>query len=501
MSTRPDRALDSTPSAPAVLSADCLSGQPLEGRAGAISLIHGAPENGVRLSEVVSALSYALDITEGQPMGHAVRTTLIGMRIAAQLGLPDDQRSALYYGLLLKDLGCSSNASRLATLFGSDDQLLKHAFKLTDWTATSQSARYAFKYSLPGKGRLAKAWHMLMLGVREQGSAREMVATRCERGADIARMLRLPHGSAEAIHSLDEHWDGSGMPFGLRGSAIPLLGRIVSLAQTVEVFANGFDVATAYEMARTRRGRWFDPTLVDSMAAFEFDSAFWGGLRSTAALSLVATIEPEDQVIRCDSDQLDTVSEAFARVIDAKSPYTSRHSVNVSAIAVDTGRALGITGDQMHTLRRAALLHDIGKLGVSNRVLDKPGPLDPDEWDAMRKHTRFTFEILKRVARFRQFAATAAAHHERLDGSGYHLGLHDDQLGDLARIIAVADVTEAVSADRPYRAGMAPDEVKTVLRKLVAKRHLCPIATEALEATFTGLPREAPPGEVTARVA
>ncbi len=500
MSSRADRTTNSTLPAPAVLPSQRPNGHPLEGRAGAISLASD-PSGDVRLSEVVSALSYALDITEGQPMGHATRTTLIGMRIARQLGLSQDQLSALYYGLLLKDLGCSSNAARLATLFGSDDQLLKHAFKLTDWTATKDAARYAFKHSLPGKGRIAKAWHMLMLGVREQGTAREMVATRCERGADIARLLRLPSGTPDAIHSVEEHWDGSGMPFGLRGSAIPLLGRIVCLAQTVEVFAAAFDVRTAYEMARTRRGRWFDPTLVEAMASFEFDSAFWGGLRSSATLALVSAIEPEDEVIRCDEDQLDAVSEAFARVIDAKSPYTSRHSVNVSSIAVNVGASMGIAGDDMHTLRRAALLHDIGKLGVSNRVLDKPAALDPDEWASMRKHTAFTLEILKRVARFRQFAATAAAHHERLDGSGYHLGLHGDQLGTISRIIAVADVTEAVSADRPYRAGMPVEEAKQILRRLVAERHLCPVVVEALEGTFTGLPAETPFGELLVRVA
>jgi putative nucleotidyltransferase with HDIG domain len=491
MNRWPEPSSDNGAEAPAVLPADRFTLRPLGGRAGAITPLE--PGDSVRLSEVVSALSYALDITEGQPMGHAVRTTLIGMRLADRLGLAAAERSALYYALLLKDLGCSSNAARLATLFGSDDQLLKHAFKLTDWTATKDAARYAFKYSLPGRGRVAKAWHMLMMGVREQGAAREMMASRCERGADIARMLRLPHGSAAAIHSLDEHWDGSGLPFGLKGSAIPLLGRIVSLAQTLEVFVDAFDVRTGYEMAYARRGRWFDPTLVDCLGTFQFDSAFWGGLRSSATLSLVAALEPEDEIIRCDDAQLDLVSEAFARVIDAKSPYTSRHSINVSKIAVDAGHAMGIAGDEMHTLRRASLLHDIGKLGVSNRVLDKPGPLDPDEWNAMRSHTKFTLEILKRVARFRQFAATAAAHHERLDGSGYHLGLRDHQLGTIARLIAVADVTEAISAHRPYRAGLPIDEARQILRKLVQRQHLCPIAVEALEATYAGLPDDASP--------
>ena len=144
------------------------------------------PIDGVRLSEVVGALSFALDLTEGQPMGHSVRTTLIGMRIGEILGLTDEQKSALYYALLLKDLGCSSNAARLSTLFGADDRLLKHAHKLTDWTDAGDRTRLAFKFSAPGKSRLAKAWHLLMLGVNQRGSAHEMMQTRCERGADIA---------------------------------------------------------------------------------------------------------------------------------------------------------------------------------------------------------------------------------------------------------------------------------------------------------------------------
>lgn len=434
-------------------------------------------------------------------MGHAVRTTLIGMRIASQLGLSAEQRSALFYTLLLKDLGCSSNAARLAMLFGADDQLLKYAHKLTDWRATKDAARYAFKYSLPGKGRVAKAWHLLMLGVKEQGAARSLTRTRCERGADIATMFGLPAETPGAIRAIDEHWDGGGLPYGLTGSATPLLARIAGLAQTVAVFQHAFDARTAYEMARARRGRWFDPVLVDVLQEFQFDAAFWASLRGADALTHVHTVEPEDRAIRCDEYQLDTVAEAFARVIDAKSPYTSRHSQNVAVIAVNAASVMGMERNDLLTLRRAALLHDIGKLGVSNAILDKPAALDAGEWDSVRQHTGVTLEILKRTARFRQFAATAAAHHERLDGSGYHLGLGGEQLGQVARVIAVADVTEALSSDRPYRAGMSVEETARILRILVAQQHLCRNTVEAVIATFRGLPEETVTTDATARVA
>lgn len=492
------------PTAPAVpRSVSPLQVGSVEGRAGA-TLVGGegrgaagtdaealrldpAP-TGIRLADVVGALSHALDITEGQAMGHSVRSTLIAMRIAGTLGLTDEQKSSLFYGVLLKDLGCSSNSARMAQLFGADDRLLKYAHKLTDWTAGHDAARYAFKYSLPGKSRLARAWHALMLGTRARGSGREMIAARCDRGADIGRMLGLPKGSIDAIRGLDEHWDGHGMPHGMRGSGIPMLARIAGLAQTVEVFAHAFDVRTAYEMAQARRGRWFDPVLVDCLEAFQMDAAFWGMLREADTLGALRSVEPEDRVVLCDETRLDIVAEAFAKVIDAKSPYTARHSQNVAFLAVRTGRELGMSRRDLRTLRRAALLHDIGKLGVSNTILDKPAALDPVEFEVMRRHTTHTFDILKRVSRFRQFAATAAAHHERLDGSGYHLGLRAAELGTAARILAVADVCEALSADRPYRRGMPIDAVMARLDELVAAGHLCPVATEALGGWFTGVP-------------
>jgi putative nucleotidyltransferase with HDIG domain len=196
-----------------------------------------------------------------------------------------------------------------------------------------------------------------------------------------------------------------------------------------------------------------------------------------------------------DEERLDTIAEAFARVIDAKSPYTAQHSKNVATIAVSAGEAMGLDAKELRLLRRAALLHDIGKLGVSNAILDKPASLDPVEYESMRQHTRYTLAILKRVARFRQFAATAASHHERVDGSGYHLGLKGAELGPVARLLAAADVTEALSAHRPYRAGLDLDEVHRILQRETGSGRLCANAVAAVLATFRGLPEvgESPP--------
>lgn len=446
--------------------------------------------DGVRLADVAGALSMALDLAEGQSMGHSLRSTLIGMRIGDLLGVTEEQKSALFYALLLKDLGCSANSARLSTLLGADDRLLKHAHRLTDWTAGSDRAKFAFKFALPGKSRLAKAWHTLMLGANQRGSVRALMQARADRGAELARQLGLPRGTAEAIRAIDEHWDGNGMPFGVPGSGIPMLARIVGLAQTVEVFQHAFDVRTAYAMAHARRGRWFDPVLVDCLDAFQLDAGFWGRLGQAKLVDAVSALEPEGRAIVADDDRLDLVAEVFGRVIDAKSEFTTGHSQQVARIAVRAAASMGMAPKELRTLERAALLHDIGTLGISNVILDKRGALDPVERETMKQHSRLTLEILKRVSRFRQFAATAASDHERIDGSGYHLGLKGEELGVMARVLAVADVTDALSAGRSYQPVMSVPEVFAILDRLVREGRLCEAAVEGVQGSFTGLVRD-----------
>jgi putative nucleotidyltransferase with HDIG domain len=432
-----------------------------------------------RLSELLSALSMALDLTEGQAMGHSARSCVIGMRIADLIGLDSETRSDLFYALLLKDAGCSSNAARLATLFGADDRELKREHKLIDWAHLLPAAGFALRHSLPGAPVWDRFRRIARIAATAEEIGREMIAVRCERGADIVQMIGLSEATAMAIRNLDEHWDGAGHPAGLAGEAIPLLGRILCLAQTFEVFlANGGQRA-AYRMARRRRGRWFDPGLVDALCQFERDAAFWQLIDTADPRGLVGRVEPAERVVVADERRVDQVAEAFAIIIDAKSPYTYRHSAGVAAIAETTGRALGMDDVTLRELRRAALLHDIGKLAVSNEILDKSGKLTDAEWTAMRQHPAHTHEILAKVARFRDLAEVAAAHHERLDGTGYHRGLVGGDLSLPARVLAVADICEALQAERPYRAGMPPEAVEMTMRKSCGTG-ICETAFEAL---------------------
>ena len=415
----------------------------------------------IRLSEIVAALSHALDVTEGQPMGHAERTCLIGLRLADAIGLEPARRSSLFYALLLKDAGCSTTSAAFAEVFGADDLLIKREGRLVDPKKPVQTLRALGRTIAPGAPLLQRARHLRAFVVMGADGARELGQMRCERGADIARAIDLDEHAAGAIHQLDEHWDGHGYPGGLAGELISPLARVMCLAQTMEVFWSQGGAAAACAVARERRGTWFEPALVDAVATFEHDGAFWASLHEPD----VNALEPADRVERADDARLDRVAEAFARIVDAKSPYTASHSAGVAEIAEGIAVTLGLDAPTRRLLRRAGLLHDVGKLGVSNRILDKPGKLDAEEWVAMRRHPELSRVILDSVPALADVARLAGTHHERLDGSGYPDGLTATELDLRDRILQVADVAEALSAERPYRAALPVAEVLAIIRR------------------------------------
>lgn len=413
----------------------------------------------LRLSDVVSALSGALDLTEGQPMGHAVRSCILGMRIAEELQLPAQSCSDLYYALLLKDAGCSTNSARMHQILGSDDLRAKREVKLEDWTKPSLSGlRYLLRNVLPGSSwprRLVKA---VSLGLEQNRNNAEVIGARCERGAEIARKIGLSQDSAGAIRCLDEHWNGAGYPEHRKGQAIPILSRIMNVSQTLEVFVSAWGPAEAVRVLGERSGSWFDPEIVKIVRSLEHDNELWENVRSNNAREFVLQMEP-GTAVRASAERIDSICRAFAEVIDAKSPFTFTHSMGVAEAAVDISERLALAPQTTVFVRRAALLHDIGKLSVSNAILEKPGKLTQEGWKAMKMHPVYTKVILEKISGFEDLAFVAAAHHERLDGRGYPDGLTGEQLPLTARIICVADVYQALSERRPYRDSLPAKEV------------------------------------------
>jgi HD-GYP domain-containing protein (c-di-GMP phosphodiesterase class II) len=432
----------------------------------------------IRLGEVLAALTYALDLAEGQTAGHALRACLIGMTLAERLGLDAEQRSELYYAHLLKDAGCSSNASRVAALLDADDQVVKRQLKLTDWSRLPHRARYASRVAARERSQSARLRRLAMLA-RKPDAQREFTRLRCERGAEIAAGLGFPEPTSEAIRALDEHWDGSGHPAGLRRDDIPLAARIMGLAQTVDVFRTAQGADAALNVARRRRGRWFDPELVDLLDAELLAGA---PIDAEGLEHAAAAHEPDERALTADGASLHRIAHAFADVIDAKSPSTAGHSHRVAALVEAAAAQLGDPAPQ--ALVQAALLHDIGKLALSSRILDKPGALTAREWEAVREHPVHTERLLSRIEPLRPVAAVAAAHHERLDGSGYPHALRGDELPRPARLLAVADVFEALTASRPYRAQLSTPQALAHLREEARAGRLDGDCVEALAAAI-----------------
>lgn len=436
------------------------------------------------LSSIIGSLSYALDLTEGLPAGHSLRCCWVGMHVGQQLGMDSEALSHLYYTLLLKDAGCSSNAARLFELYGTDDREVKRDFKLVDTESVVRLSQFVLSHTGVGKSLHEKVSRILNLAQNGEQFATEMIATRCERGANIAIQLGFDEEVAAGIRCLDEHWNGNGKPERLSGQAIPLASRIALLSQVVEVFHSAAGKQQVVDEVQKRADTWFDPAVVAAFLAVQQQPGFWEGLSDCKLQQRIEAIEPASKVVRIDEQRLDTIAEAFSQVVDAKSHYTYGHSARVATYAEAVATTLGLPPERVRWLRRGALLHDIGKLGVSNSVLDKPGKLDDSEWDQVKAHAAYSEQILSRLNIFSELAFVAAAHHERLDGKGYPRGLTADRIPLETRIITVADIFDAITAERPYR---GPIPVPAAIEMMEKERGVA-IDGDCLDALKQSLP-------------
>lgn len=419
----------------------------------------------IKLSELIGALSHALDMTEGQPKGHCERCTYIGMRVAQYLNLDSQTTWELYYTILLKDLGCSSNAARICELYTTDDLTFKRDFKLVG-TSFPQIVRFVLTHTGLQSSLAERFRKNLEIFQNGEAIAHDLIQTRCQRGADIARRLRFSENVALGIFSLDEHWDGSGKPDGLSGHDIPLYSQIALLAQIVDVFHTAGGPQDVLKELRQRQETWFDSRLVQAIMVLGQDPEFWAQLKAPTLSHLVRHMEPAQHSVPLTDEYLDEIVEAFGQIIDAKSPYTAGHSTRVGLYTDLIGERLGIEPERRRWLRRAALLHDIGKLGVSNTILDKPGSLTEDEWKAVRSHAVFTESLLMDMSFFADMAPIAGAHHEKLDGTGYPKQLRGEDILMDTRIITTADIFDALSAERPYRGAIPTHKCLEIMEKI-----------------------------------
>jgi HD-GYP domain-containing protein (c-di-GMP phosphodiesterase class II) len=438
------------------------------------------------LQEILLALSFALDLTEGAVPGHAIRSCLLGLRIGRAAGLGPLQLPDLYYASLLKDVGCSSNSARMCQIVGGDDRIMKAGAKLADWTRPHRpqlsTLKLLWREVLPGASIFRKSARILKIAATQHRNNRDLIEMRCDRGAQIVRKLGIRDEVAVAVEHLDEHWDGGGYPNSLAGDSIPVLSRILAIAQHLDVFCMDQGPAAAIEVLCERASRWFDPALVAAAVCLDQEGSLWDGCLPSSRIDetraeLVAAYDALPEHLPASG--IETICEAFADVVDAKSPFTYRHSIGVRDAAVAIGAALNLPPDRLQLLGRAALLHDLGKLSIPNTILDKKGSLTPMETVLVKAHPGLSAEILSRISGFREIAVIAGEHHERLDGSGYPFHLQAHEVSLESRILVVADTYGALSENRPYRDALELDQVRDIMQKQTPRK-IDPTVYEAL---------------------
>jgi len=455
-----------------------------------MSLSNSNPSQGeFRLAELLATLSQALDMTEGQPRGHSVRSCWIGTRVGEALKLETEEAFDLYYAILLKDLGCSTSAARICAHYVTDDLTFKRNLSKLDGSLT-QVLRFIISHAGMNAGMTTK-FRTIMKALRKgDNSSIEMVETRCQRGAEIARQMRFSERVAQTIIGLDEHWDGTGYPSRLSGDQIPRLSQIALLSQLVDVFYTGGTKVEALNAVVSRRGSWLSEEVVDAFLLAAEDPEFWAKLDNSDLIEEIYKFEPGQVQKNVDDEYLDDIAGAFAQVVDSKSPFTAGHSERVMMYTDLIAEKLDVDETHRRVLRRGALLHDIGKLGVSNIILDKPGKLTDEEFEAIKLHPVHSEKILSQTSIFSNIINVAVGHHERLDGSGYPNGLKGEEIDLDTRIVAVADIFDALTADRPYRGAMTTDKAMGILKGMVPNQidASCLAALEEVIAEFEDLP-------------
>ena len=429
----------------------------------------------VRLAELVAALSLGVDLGFGQPMEHVLRQCLIALRLAERIGLDEEQRADVYYTALLVNVGCHSDAHEQAKWFG-DDIALKSS-KYDHEMNSVRGAAAAFR--LIGSGnpplhRFRVALEFMLAGHRDVDG---MVGEHARIARLLAEQLNLSDGVLASLSSAYEQWNGRGWPGELRGEEVPLAARLAQLAEFSEVAHRVGGVEAATQLARGRAGKQFDPSLAELVCSDA--ELIFADLDGVGTWDAVIDAEPGLGLV-LSGQQFDEALLAIANFIDLKSPYTLGHAGAVAELAAEAGRSLGLPEPEVRTLRRAGLVHDFGRLGVSNAIWDKDGALGAGEWERVRLHPYLTERMLHQSAALAPLARIAVAHRERLDGSGYPRGLSGPAIPPPARILGAADAYQAMREPRPYRPARSAEEAASELRVDVKAGRLDAAAVEAV---------------------
>lgn len=416
------------------------------------------------MAELMAVMSIATDLGMGQPLETALSTCVVAMRLGEAMHLDADMHD-IYYQSLLRFIGCNAETYMLSALVG-DELAFRREFAPLDPARPRDVVDLVVRYIRDAHAHAPTAIDDTISRalVALPQMTRESFAGHCEVAQRLAARMGLGEQLITCLGQIYERWDGHGLPRGLQGDAVAPPVLLVTLAQDAVVWMRLGGVDAAVATVRARSGTAYQPAMAERFCAHA--SRLLADLDDEQTWESVLALEPGDR--RCLMDaEFDRCCEAIADFADIKSPYTLGHSRGVAALAAGAGRRAGVIDADVRALRRAGLLHDIGRVAVSAGVWNKPCALSEREWEQVRMHSYHTDRVLSRPAALRSIGVIASQHHERIDGSGYHRGLGGAALSQPARILAVADAYHAMTEQRPHRAALEPAAAAEELRSAV----------------------------------
>ena len=420
------------------------------------------PASEFRLAEPLAALSVATDLVRGQPPGQALYKTTIATKLAEYLGLGQTDRATVYFATLLRAAGCTATSHEFAMYLGGDDVAVRFGGDAVDTDDLDQLSRLLTSLGKDGMDP-ADAMQVVADGSRADREVGGRVVTR----------LGLGDSVADCVRHIFERWDGQGVPSGVAGEDIPLGTRIGHVASAAVMFSQSRGTPEAISTLEKWSGSVLDPAITAAFLAHADE--LLSILDAPDSWQAVLAAEPRPWRI-VGGGSLDDICGVFGDFVDLKTPFLLGHSARVAHLAEGAARALQMGEDDCVMLRRAGLLHDLGRVGISTGIWEKPSPLGTLEMEHVRLHPYHTERILERSALFKPLARIAGLHHERMDGSGYYRGLPGSALDRSARVLAAADACAELLEDRPGRKALSPDAAA----KELAQEALDPDALRAV---------------------
>jgi HD-GYP domain-containing protein (c-di-GMP phosphodiesterase class II) len=445
---------------------------------------------------VIAALSLATDLGHGAEFEHGLRSALCAVRLAERLGLAHETVRETYYASLLLYVGCTADAHEGAEAFGRDFENLWAYVEPVQYGSPRETVGGIVRAVAPGRAPPVRALAVARTLPKAARHKRQGFPAACEVGTMLCERLSLPASVPPLLGHVFERWDGKGAVLNERGDEIPVPVRIAQVADDGDAQRRRGGVEHAIAVITERSGHAFDPAVARCFAeCAEQVLAHDEG----SAWEDVLAVEPGPHLM-LEAHGVDRALEAMGDFADLPSPYLAGHSSRVAELATAAARDVGLDEREQRATRRAAFVHDVGRVAVPVRIWQKHGALSPDDWERVRLHAYHAERVLCRSSFLAALVPVATAHHERLDGSGYHRGVAAAGLTPAARVLAVADAYCAMTQPRPHRPAMAPQQAAATLASEASEGRLDPDAVKAVvEAAGQRAPKMTRPAGLSER--